>query len=116
MSNQRSFSTSIKNAAFCRQNGQCALCGADLWQLLITENEMWEAHHIRRWSDGGASSLGNCAILCHDCHRTEAHALGTNTAFELMPTEYAFFEYSHADGKFRELDDAYQYPTRPNKR
>lgn len=33
-----------------------------------------EVHHIREWENGGETSLGNCVMLCRQCHRLIHHA------------------------------------------
>jgi hypothetical protein len=52
----RSFSTSIRRAAALRQQNGCAYPGC--------QRPIRECHHIKWWSKGGPTSLGNAAWLC----------------------------------------------------
>lgn len=115
------FSRPIKDAAFIRQQGKCAMCGKDLWNWLKLTGNMWEAHHIRRDADNGASSIDNCVVLCtddedptNDCH-LGAHGYNYRMSFMLNTSEYKYFEFNHLTGKYRGLSDDYEPPIKKNK-
>ena len=80
----RYFSNGVVIDAWVRQRQRCALCGENLTNLTF------QAHHMRRWADGGDSRLDNCALLCDDCHY-EAHNSGRYVQpFELLQSEYEY--------------------------
>jgi len=57
---KRSF-TQPQRIALVERDGGCARCGAP---------PSWcDAHHIRHWSDGGATDLRNGVLLCVRCHQ-----------------------------------------------
>ena len=57
---QRLVPPSLRRALIVRDQG-CVRCGAPAaWT---------HAHHIRAWSEGGATDLDNTALLCGRCHR-----------------------------------------------
>jgi hypothetical protein len=57
---QRLVPASLRRALVARDVG-CVRCGAPAaWS---------QAHHIRHWSQGGPTDLGNLALLCGRCHR-----------------------------------------------
>ena len=58
----RAFDAREKRQVYERQNQKCADCG------LHFEIEDMEAHHIKRWTDGGHTSIDNCVMLCPACH------------------------------------------------
>ncbi len=42
--------------------GKCEKCGATL-------GDDWEAHHMKRYADGGVTAIQNGAALCRECHK-----------------------------------------------
>lgn len=62
----RSFTEKVKREAYETQDGICPKCGNE-----FPINQM-EADHIRLWSEGGKSTLGNCQMLCKDDHREKS--------------------------------------------
>ena len=58
----RAFDAREKRQVYERQNQKCADCG------LHFEIEDMEAHHIKRWTDGGHTTIDNCVMLCPACH------------------------------------------------
>ena len=61
--NIRAFTDNMKREAFERQQGICPNCKQHF------EIEEMEADHITPWSQGGATTLDNCQMLCRDCNR-----------------------------------------------
>ncbi len=67
-----------------------------------------EAHHVRHWADGGATSLENCVLLCRHHHRL-LHEGGWR--MEVLPGERLLFRdrkgRAHYDGRWHlpRLDD-----------
>lgn len=60
--NIRAFSENEKRQTYEKQNGVCPDCG------LSFDITAMEAHHIKRWVDGGHTTLDNCVMLCKECH------------------------------------------------
>lgn len=60
----RQFSDNVFVAAWQRQDGRCAVCGAPLGR-----DDAYDAHHQVPVAAGGANSLENCLLVCEDCHR-----------------------------------------------
>lgn len=60
--NIRAFTESEKRKVYEQQNQKCADCG------LHFEIENMEAHHKKRWTDGGHTTIDNCVMLCKECH------------------------------------------------
>ena len=57
---QRLVPASLRRALVVRDVG-CVRCGAPA---------AWcQGHHVRHWSEGGPTDLGNLALLCGRCHR-----------------------------------------------
>ena len=57
---RRTFTPAQRRALVARDRG-CVLCGRPAcWT---------EAHHLRHWIDGGATSVRNAALVCRRCHR-----------------------------------------------
>ncbi len=61
--NIRSFNDTMKQRVYERQNRRCSVCDDefDLSQM--------EADHINPWSEGGATVVDNCQMLCRDDNR-----------------------------------------------
>ena len=60
--NLRQFEDWQKQTVYERQEHKCNDCGQHY------ELKDMEAHHIRRWVDGGHTTIENCVLLCQDCH------------------------------------------------
>lgn len=58
----RQFEDWQKETVYERQNHNCADCGQHF------EIGEMEAHHKKRWVDGGHTEIDNCVMLCKDCH------------------------------------------------
>lgn len=58
----RQFEDWQKQTVYEQQNQKCFDCG------LHFEIEEMEAHHKKRWADGGHTTIDNCVMLCRDCH------------------------------------------------
>lgn len=58
------FPRTIKEAAFDRQRGRCAMCGKNLcWENYLKKGRgAWQAHHIN--GKNLDHRLRNCACLC----------------------------------------------------
>lgn len=65
--NIRSFTPSQRRTVYERQGGKCNKCSKHF------DFENMQADHIRPWSDGGHTELGNCQILCADCNRRKSN-------------------------------------------
>lgn len=65
------FSESVKKQAFERAHSKCENCGKSLYYGTAS----WHAHHIKSQLLGGLDTLGNCRILCVDCHE-KTHSYG----------------------------------------
>lgn len=65
------FSQDVKDRAWHRQGGCCAICGRDLRRC------NWDAHHRKAIKYGGSNNLGNCVLLCvntpQNCHLKWGH-------------------------------------------
>ncbi len=58
----RQFEDWQKETVYEKQNQKCADCGQHF------EIGEMEAHHKKRWVDGGHTEIDNCVMLCKDCH------------------------------------------------
>jgi len=56
----RTISPSLRRALEARDRG-CRFPGCD--------RRFTDAHHVKRWADGGETSLRNCCLLCRVHHR-----------------------------------------------
>lgn len=65
---------SLRNAVRRRDNGKCALCGAQGQEV------EWEADHTTPLCEGGYNVLSNIRTLCCPCHRAETRALSGRRA------------------------------------
>lgn len=65
--NIRSFTDSMRQAAYERQAGECVLCTGN-----FSISEM-EADHITPWSEGGKTDRENCQMLCRECNRRKSN-------------------------------------------
>lgn len=63
MADTRFFTPAQRRKLFIRADGKCEECGCPL-------GDGWEAHHIKRWADGGETHLFNAAALCWGCHQS----------------------------------------------
>jgi superfamily II DNA or RNA helicase len=57
----RCFSKQDRKHLYLVADGRCAKCRGDLL-------DDWEAHHVKRYADGGLTSLTNAVALCRRCH------------------------------------------------
>ncbi len=64
--NIRAFSANMKQGAYQKQNGICAICGKH-----FDISEM-EADHITPWHLGGKTDMNNCQMLCKSCNRQKS--------------------------------------------
>ena len=64
--NIRAFSDRMKQAAYERQKGICAICHQHF------ELDEMEADHIDPWHDGGKTCAENCQMLCRPCNRRKS--------------------------------------------
>ena len=64
--NIRAFSDGMKQKAYEKQKGICAMCKDE-----FTIKEM-EADHITPWSQGGKTDEDNCQMLCKKCNREKS--------------------------------------------
>lgn len=62
------FDDDVVAYAWSRSGERCENCNRPLsWSARGQENSMgWEAHHV---DENGPATLGNCRILCQDCHK-----------------------------------------------
>lgn len=70
----RCFTRQERKHLYLVADGRCAKCRGDL-------SDDWEAHHIKRYADGGVTSLTNAMAVCRRCH-VELHrgnAMGSIT-------------------------------------
>jgi hypothetical protein len=111
------FPKSVKDAAWIRQDGKCAICGESLEAILKGEvsstgvwetdeeyfdedNDSIEAHHIVAVQSAIANntediilrSVDNCVYVCKRCHTNAAHGGNTREGGMRPPEEY---RYSH---------------------
>jgi hypothetical protein len=75
----------VKVAAYMRQGGYCAMCGAPLIPPNAAKSSGkdiaapgrnpfdGEAHHLRPLLHGGQPTQGNCVYLCYGCHKLVGH-------------------------------------------
>lgn len=59
---ERLFSKAQRRKLFIRADGRCERCEKIL-------RDGWEAHHVKRWADGGETYLHNAMALCKACHK-----------------------------------------------
>lgn len=59
---KRLFSGPQKKHLYLVSGGRCEMCGSVL-------GLKWDAHHVRRHADGGATEIYNAQALCLPCHR-----------------------------------------------
>ncbi len=64
--NIRAFSKSMKQKAYEKQSGVCAICDKKF------EIKEMEADHITPWSEGGKTNEDNCQMLCKKCNREKS--------------------------------------------
>ena len=83
----RSFSSATRRAAKLRDGGRCARHGCT--------RRIVDCHHIRWWSNGGDSDLGNAAWLCA-FHHWLIHNRGW-TMRRLAPGRYVFTDPAGQD-------------------
>jgi hypothetical protein len=77
----RTFTAAIRRLLVTRDRG-CAFPGC------ARPPKHCDAHHIRHWADGGATSVGNAVLLCRH-HHTLIHRSGwTVTMRHGIPTFY----------------------------
>ena len=58
----RAFDDNEKRQVYEIQDGICPDCGKHF------EISEMEAHHKKRWVDGGHTNVENCVMLCKECH------------------------------------------------
>ncbi len=80
------FSSNTKNMAAERQKFRCGLCGTKNWR-----DAQFEYHHVMSHWASNDDALENCVMLCHDCHRQEAHVYGNTKGYVLDRNEYKYF-------------------------
>ncbi|MBK8979308.1 MAG: hypothetical protein IPM29_25710 [Planctomycetes bacterium] len=94
------FDSTIRRAAWLRQQRTCALCGVQLAELIPTDN----CHHAIPDQAGDPArlpartqeflrSVGNAVVLCDPCHRTYAHPDG-RTKLGAVPF-FGHYRFSH---------------------
>lgn len=64
--NVRTFTPSMKLAAYERQKGICVTCGKEFKLADM------QADHITPWSKGGKTESKNCQVLCAECNRRKS--------------------------------------------
>ena len=64
--NIRAFSDGMKQRAYEKQAGVCAICKQDFPLSAM------EADHITPWSEGGKTVEENCQMLCRKCNREKS--------------------------------------------
>ncbi len=89
----RTVPLSIRRALVARDGG-CAFPGCDRPPGLC------HAHHARHWADGGATSVGNCVLLCETHHR---HVHRTGWEILIHPTHTEFIPPAIIDPARRPL-------------
>ncbi|MCM1290267.1 MAG: DUF262 domain-containing protein [Corallococcus sp.] len=60
--NIRTFTDNDRRAVYEQQQGKCNDCGKEF------DISIMEAHHKKRWVDGGHTTRDNCVMLCRECH------------------------------------------------
>ncbi len=60
--NIRAFTDNDKRTVYEQQKHRCADCGVEY------DISALEAHHKKRWVDGGHTTRDNCVMLCRECH------------------------------------------------
>ena len=65
--NIRAFTPAMKQKAYEKQKGICAICGKHF------ELSEMEADHIIPWSEGGKTNEENCQMLCKECNRRKSN-------------------------------------------
>ena len=63
----RAFSDKMKQTAYEKQKGICAICGEHF------EISEMEGDHITPWSEGGKTVAENCQMLCRQCNRRKSN-------------------------------------------
>jgi 5-methylcytosine-specific restriction endonuclease McrA len=73
------FSEETVKKAFENAGQKCESCGKQLSWGNRGDNGhgKWEAHHKKAVKDGGSDTLGNCKILCTECH-TKTKSYGSH--------------------------------------
>lgn len=84
----RQFSRSTVRAAFERQCYVCGNCGVTSYDY----DYNFQAHHIRRYADGGSNLLSNCVILCEQCHSDVHDGSNYKKPIELPISSFKFFD------------------------
>lgn len=64
--NIRSFSDGMKQKAYEKQSGICAICNKNF------EIKEMDADHITPWSKGGKTNEENCQMLCKKCNQEKS--------------------------------------------
>jgi len=69
------FSADTVKKAWDRQGGRCAVCNKKLVWSNRTKGKRgsWQPHHRKPRKDGGTDTLGNCVLLCTNCHLKVGH-------------------------------------------
>ena len=107
MSRIGDFPYNVKLAAYHRQGGVCAFCGA----TLMLPSPMspppkgayaGEAHHLRPLLHGGQPTLDNCVYLCYGDHKLMGHGMApfgidkqggnSRTWVQLSKEDFQFWE------------------------
>lgn len=65
--NKRSFSQTVKNHVWSKQEGKCLKCK----NQLVPASTQYD--HVKAFEDGGLSVLDNCQALCSNCHSEKTH-------------------------------------------
>ena len=65
--NIRAFTPAMKQKAYEKQKGICAICGKHF------ELSEMEADHIIPWSEVGKTNEENCQMLCKECNRRKSN-------------------------------------------
>lgn len=65
--NLRSFPDHMRQIAFDKQEGLCAICKKEF------DMKAMEADHIKPWSEGGKTNQENCQMLCKPCNREKSN-------------------------------------------
>jgi len=100
---RRSLSRSEKRHLFLMADGKCQECGDVL-------TEIWDAHHVVKWSNGGLTNTVNCVALCKACHikkhREEIYMIkprgwqdGCFKKFKAMDSDFFLLEATPGAGK-----------------